>query len=877
MGFGAFFMIGEAIRIKQFVLLLIVLAGFQLPANAAQEAIGINYFEVQGTNTYTCWTDKSNLYIGAPATFETGSCGDALPVDMNVGGGCLVFETTKPTAGPPWGWWTVLVRFEQWPSANFTRYSQNGQLPYLYLRVRWGQIAPGAGLDIGLYDNHDIWNFLWQYAGQTGPYSDQIATVQLSTYVPSPIVGQWYDVYIPMQDFLNDNPDLDLTRIEKIGFTGTGAYNTANIFYIEKIKVVPAIGSNNQYLDMVKVNQFGYLPDERKLAIVSYEPNAVSSPPTQFQVKDAATQAVVYTGSLVLKNPSSPDWDQSGDIVYHADFSSFTVLGRYKIVLPEIPNQSSVEFQISSKVFNRALRDALRVFYYMRCGQDFTEPYAEGHTRAAIYAGNADANYDYVSGEPGHWYEYTEPTRDIFGGWFDAGDLHLDTHGPVIAMWFLLETLEQFKDKVGPDILNLPESDGQINDLVQIIKWELDWYKKMQNADGSVLFYQDVNHSGSDISYQRVSDITTTGASALTAIFAKAYPLLADVNGLESYAADLLTRAELSWVWLQANPGFFNPPPPSGASYVYMHDVTEDASDRAFAAIELYLATGNTTYRDYFESRFNGNAFTAFGLSNQDTGVLAYITSHWINMGYMDYAETALPVNTTYKNHLRQKFIDQANHMRNSVNSCPYNIPMLNPYHLYWGSSAGVLATNALVFQRVYEWGGKTDITYRNIALDALDWIAGRNPVCRNFMTGYGDLAHGTDLYSAYWFDFDNVVPGFMCGSINVYESSQLTDSILYPWKRFLNAYIASVLEPAIYWQAETSYLLAYFASDLKQPGDFDSSSKVDLIDLKTFADAWSSSAGQGDWNSDCDINTPKDNKIDFRDFTVFATDWLEY
>jgi len=864
-------------RPKQFVLLFVVFCSFQSIVWAAQEAIGVNYFEVQGDNSYTCWTDKSNLYLNPPATFTTGSCGDAVPVDMSVGKGSLVFQTTKPGGGPPWGWWTVLVRFEQWAGVNFLRYGQNGQMPYLYLRVRWGQIAPGAGLDVGLTDNHDIWNFYARYAGLTGTYVDNSASVHLSTYIPSPVVGQWYDVYIPMQDFLNVNPDLDLTRIEKVNFTGTGAYDTTNIFYIEKIKVVPAIGSSNQYLDMVKVNQFGYLPNERKLAIVSYEPNAVSSPPAQFQVKDASTQSVVYTGTLVLKNPSSPEWNQSGDIVYHADFSSLTTPGRYKIVLPEITNQSSVEFQIGDKVFNRALRDALRVFYYMRCGQGFTEPYAEGHTRTAIYANNAECNYDYASGATGHKYVYTNPTRDVFGGWFDAGDLHLDTHGPVIAMWFLLETLEQYKDKVGPDILNLPESDGQLNDLIQIIKWELDWYKKMQNTDGSVLFYQDVNHTGSDISYQRVSDVTTTGASALAAVFAKAYPLLSDVNGLESYAADLLTRAELSWTWLQANPVFFNPPPPPDGWYVYMHDSAEDASERAFTAIELYLATGNTTYRDYFESRFNGNAFTAFGLNNQDTGVLAYITSHWINMGYMDYAETSLPVNTTFKNHLRQKYIDQANHIRNSVNSCPYNIPMLNPYHLYWGSSAGVLATNAFVFQRVYEWGGKTDITYRNVAMDALDWIAGRNPVCRNFMTGYGDLAHGTDLYSFYWFDLNSVVPGFMCGSIDVYDDGQLVDNILYPWKRFLNAYIAGVLEPAIYWQAEMSYLLAYFASDLKQPGDFDSNSKVNFTDLFTFSQAWCSSSGQGSWNPACDIHTPQDNKIDFKDFAILATDWRQY
>jgi len=530
----------------KYILLFAVIPFFQLPAHASQEAIGVDYFEVKGTKTYTCWTNKSSVYVGAPATFALGSCGDAIPVDMNVGKGCLMFQTTKPGSGPPWAWWSLIVRITDWPTVNFMRYGLNGQKPYLYLRVRWGQIASGAGLDIGLRDNHDIWNYYQAYAGQPGPLVDTTAAVHLSTYIPSPVVGQWYDINIPMQDFLDVNSHLDLTRIEQVTFTGTGTYSATNIFYIEKIKVVPATGSNNTYLDMVKVNQLGYLTSERKLAIVSYEPNAVTSAPTQFQVKDAAAQATVYTGSLVLKTPSSPEWNQSGDIVYHADFSSFTTPGKYKIVLPEVAGQSSVEFEIGDKVYNKILRDALRVFYYMRSGQEINEPYGEGFTRPAIYANNADCNYDYVSGAPGHKYVYTNPKRDIYGGWFDAGDLHLDTHGPVIPMWLLLEMFEQYKDKVGADILNLPESDGQLNDLVQIIKWELDWYKKMQNTDGSVLFYADVNHTGTNISYQRVSDITTTGTCAVAAVFAKSYSLLKDVPGMESYSADLLTRAELS-------------------------------------------------------------------------------------------------------------------------------------------------------------------------------------------------------------------------------------------------------------------------------------------------------------------------------------------
>ena len=308
-----------------------------------------------------------------------------------------------------------------------------------------------------------------------------------------------------------------------------------------------------------------------------------------------------------------------------------------------------------------------------------------------------------------------------------------------------------------------------------------------------------------------------------------------------------------------------------------MHDATEDASDRAFAAIELYFATGNTVYRDYFESRFNGNALTAFGLNNTVmSGILNYLTSHWINMAYMDYAETTMDVNATYKTHLRQKYIDQANYIRSNVNGCPYNIPMAASGHLYWGSS-GMLCCNALVLQRVYEWGGKTDITYRNAALDALDWIAGRNPVCRNFITGYGDAAHGTDLYSFYWFDLNNTVPGYLCGNIDVYSETGLEDFIQYPWKKYMNAQIAAILEPGIYWQAQACSLLAYFASDLKLPGDFDTNAKVDLADLDTFTNAWLSQPGQPNWNPACDIYLPKDDEIDFQDFAVFAADWLKY
>jgi mono/diheme cytochrome c family protein len=57
-------------------------------------------------------------------------------------------------------------------------------------------------------------------------------------------------------------------------------------------------------------------------------------------------------------------------------------------------------------------------------------------------------------------------------------------------------------------------------------------------------------------------------------------------------------------------------------------------------------------------------------------------------------------------------------------------------------------------------------------------------------------------------------------------------------------------------------------------PGDFEPDGDVDGYDLGTFVAAWLSQPGDGNWNAVCDISTPKDNFINFKDYAVFAEDW---
>lgn len=819
-------------------------------ASAVQEAIGINFFDLANANVGvpSCWDGgKGYAWVGGGATFTNCSgatTGGDVPINSSQGAGSLVFTTTRPGGG---GWCNIQFKLDGGHSVNFLRY---GDQPLLYMRVKWGAIASGAGLTVRLYDDYSIWNSYSIYSGYPGPYASHSASVNFLNYV-SPSTS-WQNVYIPMADFIAANPQIDLTRISFIEFSTTGSYSATNTLYIEKMKIIPDIV--NEYKDMIKVNQIGYTPAGKKIAIVSYLEGTVSPAPTYFQLKDAATNDIVYQGSLQFISPYSSSWNQTGDTVYHADFSSYTTPGRYFIHCPELA-QTSPEFTIGKRVFDQPLRDTLRFFYYARSAQAIVEPYAEGHTRPAIYTNNTNCVYDYDDDDPAKMYDYDPENRrityrNVAGGWFDAGDLHLDIHNNVTTLWFLLEMLEHQKQKLGPDVLNLPESDGSTNDLLLLIKYKLDWFKKMQNTDGSVHFIV-ICYNGVQ-SAQKVSDVSTGSACILAGTFAKAYSLFADVPSMQSYADDLLARAELSWSWLMAHTSTYNPKQPDGSEHYYGGVcLPNDSTFRQYAAIELYIATGNSTYHNYFTSRYSSAVTSMQGITA-------------IGKGHMDYAETTRPVNTAIRNEIRNAYITLADTLVNRTGRSPYRIPINSTGDITWGSS-GKIACYAYTLIRVYEWTGNT--IYRDTALDALEWISGRNPVSRIFITGYGDYLHGTDIYSFYWFDHENPVPGYLCGNINAYDF--LRNYIKYPWKYYMNIQNASTLEPCLPWQAEACYLYGYFADDLKMP------EIVDTNFLLDFSTAWLTTPADPDWNSACDIAVPHDDLINFLDFTAFASQWL--
>ncbi len=743
----------------------------------------VKYFDpYQNPTSWGGW--GSSIYQGSGAVVR--NVGGAVPVEDVGGTKALVLDSVNP----PGGWWNVLFKV----SGNSLNFYRTGTNPAVHLRLKWSVIP-----------TNNAWNMNLFIQGAQRPLNAYLTASTLT----------WQDIYIPASDFIAADPGVDLSRVWLIGLAAAGNHRDHCILNIAALDLVPSTMQVG-YTEFAKVNQVGYAPlMATKLGVVSWEPGTLTNPPTSFQIVNLGNSQVVFNGPLspFVAPPiwQAPGWTLDGDVNYQANFGALRAPGTYRLEVPEL-GARSVDFVIATNVYENLFRDALRFFYYSRSGVPIVEPHAEGYSRSALYANNTNATYNYAAGD-GYFDYGTNTTRDVHGCWFDAGDTHVDVPNTATACWFLLEVLREFGGQVPADGLNLPESTSQQSDLVPLISWGLDWLKRMQNPDGSVHDYV-VTGSGGAAGPQEISDVSSFATACAAAIFAKSYAVLSD-RIVPAERADLLARAQLCWSWLQAHPNMVWTGDP------YWGNATYDRRCRAFAAVELFEATGHASFNDFFVNQFNQNGGspingaefganqTGYGIDN----VLSYL-NHALNFAFFDYARSSRAVDATTQATLKGAFLHQADVLTNYTALSGYRIPMLYPGHLYWGSSGGVLAPSAFVLAHAFAWTGNTN--YHEAALQALHFICGRNPVNRVFVSGYGDYQHSVDFFSQFWTNLLQQPPGYLGGNINVAGSAQPV--VEHPWKRFINTQDADMTEPGVYWNSAFAWVVGYAVQDATHP-----------------------------------------------------------
>src|SRR4029434_1332226 len=125
----------------------------------------------------------------------------------------------------------------------------------------------------------------------------------------------------------------------------------------------------------------------------------------------------------------------------------------------------------------------MRMFFYQRRGFAKQPPYTDAKwADSASHLGTRqDPQCRLVTDQNNAALE-----KDLRGGWFDAGDYNKYTNFTFSTLTDLLLAYEQNPLAWGDDF-NLPESGTGLPDILDEIKWELDWLLRMQNSNGSVL------------------------------------------------------------------------------------------------------------------------------------------------------------------------------------------------------------------------------------------------------------------------------------------------------------------------------------------------------------------------------------------------------
>jgi endoglucanase len=319
----------------------------------------------------------------------------------------------------------------------------------------------------------------------------------------------------------------------------------------------------------IKVSQVGYPTQGRKLAFV-----ATATPATVFSVRDAANGAIVLMGSL-----SAPVLDRdSGDRVQTADLSS---LGKPGTDLLDVPGLGrSFEFPIGPDVFARPLYLAMRSFYGQRCGTavDLGSEFP-GYRYPACHLEGA---FHPSSGKSG--------PRASAKGWHDAGDYGRYIVNSGITTGSLLWSYELYEPRLAKLKLDIPESGNAVPDVLDEIRWNLDWMLSLQDEDGGVWQKQTSERFIGFAMPQddhTVSYVIGTGSEPYKSSCATA-----------AYADAARAAALRAWSWVTAHTDvlFQNPAGVQTGAY----GDASCADERLWAAAELWRTSGDVRFDRYF-------------------------------------------------------------------------------------------------------------------------------------------------------------------------------------------------------------------------------------------------------------------------------------
>jgi hypothetical protein len=531
----------------------------------------------------------------------------------------------------------------------------------------------------------------------------------------------------------------------------------------------------------IHVDQFGYPPDAAKVAVIANPMNGYNNsesyiPGSTLQVHRTSDDVQVYSGPVTSWNGGSTH-GQSGDQAWWFDFSALTTPGEYYIYDPD-QDASSFTFEIAQDVYLPVLKQAVRSFFYQRCGHAKSVPYAHSDwADVACHLGpQQDLDCRLVSN--------TDPStsQDLSGGWHDAGDFNKYVNYADGTLHYLLLAYEE-NPAIWGDDYDLPESGNGVPDILDEMKWELDWLLKMQQSDGSSLFkvsvtgYERDAPPSHDTAFRRYAPATASATISACGAFAHAaivYQASSDA-AMQAFGATLETAAIAAWDWLEANPDQI---PSDYNSAGFSLTASEDSHDQQFAnrvsaAAYLFVLTGDTEYRTFFDTHYQNVHLMqwtyAYPFEDEYQNALLYYSN-----APGATASVVTAIENAYSSSLQT-------HLGNVTNGTDAYRAYLSDGNYTWGSNKTKMGKGSMFANmNVYGLNAANSAAYRNAAAGYIHYIHGVNPNAIVYLSNMNGFAaeYSVDEFYHGWFwdgtDWDNVqtslygpAPGFMPGGPN--------------------------------------------------------------------------------------------------------------
>lgn len=565
----------------------------------------------------------------------------------------------------------------------------------------------------------------------------------------------------------------------------------------------------------VRVNQVGYLPHGPKNATLATD----AGQPLPWQLLDA-------DGAEVASGTTTPQGNDpsAGLDVHTIDFSHVTATGTGFRLAAD--GEESYPFGISASLYDRLRADSLGVYYTARSGYEIEPVEVDGELLKTEYVrpaghvsefGGDDVNQGdrgvpclpnegatdhqgnpqlggFAHYGPDGWTCPAGYELDLTGGWYDAGDHGKYVVNSGISVYQLLSAYERSthagvvdEGALGDSTLVIPERGNGVPDILDEVRWNLDWMLSMQVPAGTEMSIEGERFDAGGLVHHKLHDVAWTGLNTLphedpmpryvhrpstaatlnlAAAAAQGARLYEEFD--PGYAEELLNAARLAWEAANAHPDIYAPdtnsldPNPGGGPY---NDANVD-DEFYWAAAQLYLTTGEDEYRDAVLSsdyHVGGAQEDIWRATGFDWGFTAAAAR-------LDLA--TVPNNLPGRADVIASVVDGADHYLDVQAGEPFGHPY-NPGDYDWGSAHQVV-NNANVIATAFDLTG--DERYLHGALEAADYVLGRNAINNSYVKGYG--THFSENMHSRWYRSADRLPPFPDGKLAGGPNSGIEDPI---------------------------------------------------------------------------------------------------